>query len=37
MANSGNPERAARMAKEAASVSHDGIAVDAAVYLGNCR
>ena len=33
MANSENPERAARMAKEAASVSHDGIAVDAAVYL----
>ena len=33
MANPGNPERAAKMAREAASVSHDGIAVDAAVYL----
>lgn len=33
MANPGNPERAAKMAKEAASVSHDGLAVDAAVYL----
>lgn len=28
-----NPERAAKMAKAAASVSHDGIAIDAAVYL----
>lgn len=33
MANPGNPERAAKMAREAASVSHDGIAIDAAVYL----
>ena len=30
---SGESERAAKMAREAASVSHDGIAVDAAVYL----
>jgi ADP-ribosylglycohydrolase len=29
----GNPELAARFAREAASVSHDGIAVEAAVYL----
>lgn len=33
MANPGNPVRAAKMAREAAGVSHDGIAVDAAVYL----
>lgn len=33
MANPGNPDRAAKMAREAASVSHDGLAVDAAVYL----
>lgn len=33
MANPGNPERAAKMAREAAGVSHDGIAIDAAVYL----
>lgn len=33
MANPGNPERAAKMAREAASVSHDGLAVEAAVYL----
>ncbi len=33
MANPGNLERAAKMAREAAGVSHDGIAIDAAVYL----
>lgn len=33
MMNPGDPDRAARMAREAASVSHGGIAVDAAVFL----
>ena len=33
MSNPGNPERAAKMAREAAIVSHAGIAVEAAVYL----
>ena len=33
MVNPGNPERAAKMAREAAVVSHDGIAVECAVYL----
>lgn len=33
LVNPGNPERAAQMAREAARVSHDGVAVDAAVYL----
>lgn len=33
LANPGNPDRAADMARKAASVSHDGIAVDAAVLL----
>ncbi|MFV0240414.1 MAG: ADP-ribosylglycohydrolase family protein [Lacrimispora sphenoides] len=35
MVNPGNPARAAKMAKAAASVSHDGIAIDAAVYLAD--
>jgi ADP-ribosylglycohydrolase len=33
MSNPGNPERAAGMARAAASVSHDGVAVEAAVLL----
>lgn len=33
MVNPGNPARAARMAREAAIVSHDGIAIECAVYL----
>lgn len=33
MVSPGNPDRAARMAREAAVVSHDGIAVECAVYL----
>jgi ADP-ribosylglycohydrolase len=33
MANPANPERTAYMAREAARVSHDSIAVEAAVYL----
>ncbi|MEL7610567.1 MAG: ADP-ribosylglycohydrolase family protein [Bacillota bacterium] len=33
MVNPGNPARAAQMAREAAVVSHDGIAVECAVYL----
>lgn len=33
MVNPGNPDRAARMAREAAVVSHAGIAVECAVYL----
>lgn len=33
LANPNNPRQAARMAKKAASVSHDGLAIDAAVYL----
>ncbi len=33
MVNPGDPERAAHMARQAASVSHDGMAVDAACYL----
>lgn len=33
LVNPANPVRTARMAREAASVSHDGIAVEAAVYL----
>ena len=33
LVNPNNPERTAEMARRAASVSHDGLAVDAAVYL----
>lgn len=33
LVNPNNPDRTAKMAKAAASVSHDGIAIDAAVYL----
>lgn len=33
MVNAGNPARAAEMARQAALVSHDGIAVECAVYL----
>ncbi len=33
MTNPGQPERAASMARQASLVSHDGIAVEAAVYL----
>lgn len=33
LSNPGNPERAAEMARKAGSVSHDGIAVEAAVLL----
>jgi len=33
LVNPANPERTARMAKAAASVSHDGVAIDAALYL----
>ena len=33
LANPGAPERAARLARQAASVSHDGIAVECAVFL----
>lgn len=33
LANPNNPKRAAQMARRAASVSHDGLAVEAAVYL----
>lgn len=33
MVNPGNPDRAAKMAREACLVSHDGIAIEAAVYL----
>lgn len=33
MVNPGNPARAAEMAREAAQVSHDGIAIECAVYL----
>lgn len=34
MASPGDPDRAARLVRAAASVSHDGIALDAAVLLG---
>jgi len=33
MSNPGDPERAAAMARQAASVSHDGLAVEAACFL----
>lgn len=33
LVNPNNPQRAADMARKAASVSHDGLAIDAAVYL----
>lgn len=33
LANPGNPDRTAEMARAAASVSHGGVAIDAAVYL----
>lgn len=33
LTNPGNPELAAKMAREACLVSHDGIAIEAAVYL----
>ena len=33
LVNPNNPKRTAEMARKAASVSHDGLAVDAAVYL----
>lgn len=33
LVNPNNPKRAAEMARKAASVSHDGLAVEAAVYL----
>ncbi|NLI54641.1 MAG: ADP-ribosylglycohydrolase family protein [Clostridiales bacterium] len=33
MANPANPARAAKMARQAAMVSHDGIAIECAVYL----
>lgn len=33
LVNPNNPKRAAEMARKAASVSHDGLAIDAAVYL----
>lgn len=33
LVNPGNPELTAKMARNAASVSHDGLAVEAAVYL----
>ena len=33
LVNPNNPQRAAEMARKAASVSHDGLAVEAAVYL----
>ena len=37
MVNPGDPERAAAVVREAASVSHDGIAVEAAAFLGAMR
>lgn len=33
LANPGNPDRAAAMAREASAVSHDGVAIEAAVLL----